>query len=138
MTESNRYYAYFTVTGDFDPAEVTLLMDVEPTEVWIKGSRNERTHMERKFSRWSLFSRLERTEAIESHIGDVVLQLKPKIAAVLQLGEQFNTEVPVVAYFHESYPGMHLNPALLRDLSDLNLGLDFDFYYMYSDKREDS
>ena len=58
MTEPNQYYSYFTVAGDFDPAEITVLMGVVPTECWAKGDRNERTHLERKFSRWSLFSRL--------------------------------------------------------------------------------
>ena len=138
MTESNQYYAYFTVSGDFDPADITALMGIEPTETWEKGSRNERTHLERKFSRWSLISRLSRSESIENHIKDVVEQLKPHAAAVSKLAERFSTEIPVVGYFHQSYPGMHLAPSLLSELGSLHLGLDFDFYYMYSDKREDS
>jgi hypothetical protein len=68
MTDLNEQYAYFTIAGDFDPADISLQAGITPTECWIKGSRNERTHFERKFSRWSLFSRLDRTCDIEAHI----------------------------------------------------------------------
>jgi hypothetical protein len=61
MTKPNELYAYFTITGDFDPASITARVAVEPTDCWTKGDENPRNHMERKFSRWSLYSRLERT-----------------------------------------------------------------------------
>jgi hypothetical protein len=138
VTEPNQYYAYFTVTGDFDPADITAVMGVEPTEAWEKGDLNERTRYERKFSRWSLFSRLPRSASMESHVLDVVEQLKPLSNAVLQLTSQFEAGIPVVGFFHEDYPGMHFEPKLLSDVGALSLSLDFDFYYMYSDKREDS
>ncbi len=44
----------------------------------------------------------------------------------------------LVAYFHQSYPGFALDETMLRDLADLKLGIDCDFYFLYSDKREDS
>jgi hypothetical protein len=47
---------------------------VTPTECWLKGDVNPRTPLERKFSRWSLYSRLERTRELEDHITDVIEQ----------------------------------------------------------------
>jgi uncharacterized protein DUF4279 len=44
---------------------------VTPTECWLKGGVNPRTQLERKFSRWSLYSRIERTRELEAHIADV-------------------------------------------------------------------
>jgi hypothetical protein len=75
MTEPNEQWAYFTLTGDFDPADISRLVGVKPTECWLKGDVNPRTQMERKFSRWSLYSRLERNRSLEDHISDVIQQL---------------------------------------------------------------
>src|SRR5580658_8915534 len=75
MTEPNELYAYFTVSGDFDPAGISALVGVAPTESWVKGSTNPRTQRERRFSRWSLYSRLERSRELEAQIADVVGQL---------------------------------------------------------------
>jgi len=49
MIDPNEQYAYFTLVGDFDPADISLQAGTTPTEYWIKGSRDERTHFERKF-----------------------------------------------------------------------------------------
>ena len=138
LNERNQYYAYFTVVGDFDPAQITASIGVEPSEAWQKGDRNERTHMERKFSRWSLYSRLSRSESLEKQIEDVVIQLQPLAINVRSVLEQHDGGIQVVGYFHDAYPGMHLESQLLLDVGSLKLSLDFDFYYIYSDKREDS
>jgi hypothetical protein len=66
MTKDNEQYAYFTVFGDFDPEVITARLGLTPSESWIKGSRSERTHFERKFSRWSFNSRLERSQSLEA------------------------------------------------------------------------
>jgi hypothetical protein len=60
MTEPNEQHAYFTICGAFDPAEISKLVGVTPTEAWVKGDMNLRTQLERKCSRWSLYSRLEK------------------------------------------------------------------------------
>jgi hypothetical protein len=57
MTDPNEQYAYFTITRDFDPTEISNLVGVAPTESWIKGSSNPHTRRQRPFSRWSLHSR---------------------------------------------------------------------------------
>jgi hypothetical protein len=60
MSEDNEQYAYFTITDSFDPAEITRRIGVEPTKAWRKGDLHPKNQMERKFSRWSLASRLDR------------------------------------------------------------------------------
>ncbi len=60
MTQVNLQYAYFTITDSFDPAEITRRIGVQPTESWSKGDPQPMTRLERKFSRWSLESRLDR------------------------------------------------------------------------------
>jgi hypothetical protein len=75
MTDANEQYAYFTVTGEFYPAEISRAVGVQPTECWKRGEINPRTQLERKFNRWSLVSRLERQHPLEAHIRNVLDQL---------------------------------------------------------------
>lgn len=138
MTEPNEQYAYFSVTGDFDPAEISKAVGVTPTEFWRKGDSNPRTQMERKFSRWSLYSRLDTTCELEAHIADVVDQLTGNVSAFKNLSLQYNGVMQLVGYFKTNYPGVHLDRALVGSLAEYALSVDFDFYYLYSDNREDS
>jgi hypothetical protein len=139
MTRPNEQYAYFTVTGDFDPGSISKALRIEPTESWQKGDRNETTHYERKFSRWSLRSRLDDFVSLEPHIRDVLDQLKERAAEVRAVANDHNyAGIQCVGHFYASYPGLSLDRSLIRDMAALNLDIDFDFYYMYSDRRDDS
>jgi cytochrome c peroxidase len=138
MTKPNEYYAYFTVTGDFNPIDITARLGLSPTESWAKGDRNEQTHYERKFSRWSLYSRLGRDASMESQVDDVLEQLQEIKDAVKNVLGELSGGMQLVGHFHRDYPGVHFEVSTLSKLAALNLSLDMDFYYMYSDKREDS
>ncbi|HXB66738.1 MAG TPA: DUF4279 domain-containing protein [Candidatus Acidoferrales bacterium] len=138
MTEPNEQYAYFTVTGDFDPADISQLVGVPPTECWLKGDVNPRTQIERKFSRWSLYSRLERTRELEAHIADVIEQLGMNRREFVELSSKHRGIMQLVAYFRTDYPGLHFDKDLVESLAEHALSVDFDFYYLYSDVREDS
>jgi hypothetical protein len=139
MTKPNEQYAYFTVTGDFEPARISERLQLEPTDSWKKGERNEVTHYERKFSRWCLRSRLPDTEKLEDHIRDVLNQLAPRSGQVRELVDELGMGViECVGHFHASYPGFTLERDLVAAMAQMNLELDCDFYYMYSDRRDDS
>jgi hypothetical protein len=138
MTKDNEQYAYFTLTGDFDPKVITERLGVEPSESWRKGDRSERTHYERKFSRWSLNSRLDHAASLEEHVRDVLDQTRDHAAAIREIGEEFNCWVQLVGFFHNHYPGFGLDSNLIAGLASLNVAIDCDFYYLYSHEREDS
>jgi len=139
MTRPNEQYAYFTVTGDFEPDSVSERLQLEPSDSWKKGGRNEVTHYERKFSRWSLRSRLQDTEKLEDHIRDVLDQLASRAEQVRELVDELGRgEIECVGHFHASYPGFTLERHLIAAMARMNLELDCDFYYLYSDRRDDS
>ena len=138
MSETNKQYAYFTVTGDFDPADISQIVGISPTTSWRKGEINPRTHRERKFSRWSLNSRLEQNRDLEAHILDVLQQLREKRSQFIEVSSKYGGIMQLVAYFNTYYPGLHFERTLVDSLAEFGLGVDFDFYYLYSDAREDS
>jgi len=137
-TRANEYYAYFTVTGEFAPDEISAQLGLQPTDCWMKGDRNERTHLERKFSRWSLYTRLDHAVALEAHVDDVLEQLELVRERVVDLVEELTGEMVLVGHFYRDYPGLHFEASTLSKLAALNVDVDMDFYYMYSDRREDS
>jgi Domain of unknown function (DUF4279) len=138
MTKDNEQYAYFTITGDFDPNGITDRLGIRPSESWHKGDRNERTHYERKFSRWSLNSRLDHSAALEEHVRDVLNQTRDHASAICEIGQEFDCWVQLVGYFHNEYPGFGLDSESIAGLALLKVGIDCDFYYLYSHEREDS
>jgi hypothetical protein len=138
MVEDNQQYAYFSVHDGFDPAEVTARVGVQPTESWRRGDICPRTHRERKFSRWCLHSRLSRDQELEAHIRDVLAQLDANPAGFRAASLEFGGCMQLVGYFHRDYPGLHFERDITEGLARYALAVDFDFYGLYSHRREDT
>ena len=137
-SRENQYRAYFTLVGEFDPREVSDRLGLQPSCAWKKGEVNPKTQMERKFSRWSLDSRLAETVSLEEQITDVLSQLREKRLEVAELRSEVDGVMQLVGYFYQNYPGFSLDDETVAELAKLKLGIDCDFYYLYSDQREDS
>ena len=138
MVQDNHQYAYFSVTDGFDPVEITARVGVEPTECWRRGDICPRRHMERKFSRWSLHSRLSRDQEMEAHIRDVLAQFDTNTEAFAAVSREFGGIMQLVGYFHREYPGLHFERDITQALARYSLAVDFDFYGLYSHRREDT
>jgi hypothetical protein len=138
MNNANEQRAYFTVTGDFDPEEISLKVGASSSRSWKKGEINSRTGLERKASRWSLDSRVPTSEPLEAHVRDVLQQLLANRSEFAAVSESYGGVVQVVGYFYTSFSGFGLAKADIDVLSTLGLELDCDFYYLSSSGREDS
>jgi len=136
--KENEQYAYFTVTDSFDPDDITKRVGVKPTDSWRKGDLNPKNRMERKFSRWNLASRLDKTADLEDHIRDVLAQLDENAGAFQEVSLSFGGCMQLVGYFAVQYPGLSFDRAIVEGLSKYSLSVDFDFYWLYSDGREDT
>jgi hypothetical protein len=138
MSQPNESYAYFALTGDFDPEMVTRQTGFAPTDSWRKGELHPRTRRERKFDRWELASRLPRSQTLEDHIADVLAQLEKNPSEFAALAKAHGGLMQLVGYFHEEYPGLGFDASLIAGLAKFNLSMDFDFYALWSDARDDT
>jgi hypothetical protein len=138
MTDPNQQYAYFTIVGSFDPAEITARGGVVPTECWRQGDMDPRTQHERKFSRWCLHSRLDRKRGLETWLRDVLAQLDADRAGFQRVSQEFGGCMQLVGYLYAGYPGLGFDREIIEKLALYSLGVDFDFYNLYSDRREDT
>jgi hypothetical protein len=138
MVDENQQYAYFSVSNGFDPAEITARLRVQPTECWCRGDICPSRKMERKFSRWSLYSRLGRDQDLEAHIADVLAQLDSNAEAFAAVSREFGGVMQLVGYYYREYPGLHFERSIIEGLARYSLEVDFDFYGLYSHRREDT
>jgi hypothetical protein len=128
MKKPNECYAYFCVSGSFDPDQITERVGVKPTESHREGELLPRGTMRRKTGRWSLFSRLERSASLEQHIADVLDQLDSNAAAFELLSSELDGVLELVGYFHAYYPGLVFDRELVQRIARYSLSVDFDFY----------
>jgi Domain of unknown function (DUF4279) len=137
MSKPNQQYAYFTVFGDFDPAHITATVQREPSKSWQKGDIHPNGH-ERKFSRWSFESRLERTALLEEHISDVLVQMNERSKEFIEVSRKYSGHMQLVGYFYERYPGLHFERELVERIAQFGLSIDFDFYHYWMETPEET
>ncbi len=136
MIVDNEQYAYFALDGSFDPANLTARIGVQPTECWRRGDICDRTRRERQSSRWSVYSRLDRGQELEAHIRDVLAQLDARAEPFAEASRELGGWMQLVAYLHRDYPGLHFDRDITDGLARYSLAVDFDFYWLYSHRRE--
>ena len=134
----NKMYAYFSLYGfECEPRKITERAGLTPTEFWRKGDIDE-YRRKRKNSCWKLYSRLDQREDLENHIEDVLLQIDANAEEFKSLSGEYNGLLQLVGYFYQYYPGLSLESRIVEKLGFYKLGFDCDFYYLYSEKREDT
>ncbi len=138
MVDDNEYYAYFSLNGSFGPADITARVGVEPTKCWRQGDTCPQTLRERNSDRWCLYSRLGRDQTLEAHIVDVLAQLDANSQAFRAVTQEFGGTMQLVGYFFREYPGLQFERTVTDGLARYSLAVDFDFYWLYSNHREDT
>lgn len=128
MKKPNECYAYFCVSGSFEPDQITERVGVKPTQSHREGDPLPKGTARYKTSRWQLHSRLERSSSLEEHITDVLDQLDLKSAAFEKLSSEMDGVLELVGYFHAYYPGLVFDRDMVQRLARYSLSVDFDFY----------
>lgn len=135
MPQPNEQYVELTLTGSFDPAEITAMVGFPPHESWRTGEMypHAKLKIERPLDGWLLRSRLATAEPLEAHLADLLSQMEQQREAFTAVAQRYNGVVRLVGYFYEDYPGLYLDSSLLTRVAQLHISLDFDFYYLWSE-----
>ncbi|CAN5675099.1 hypothetical protein BH09VER1_BH09VER1_02260 [soil metagenome] len=129
---ANEAHVSLCVSEFDDPAIITLLIGLSPTEVWCVGDPIPgRSSVRRKFSRWSLGSPLSAHATLDDHLDALLLLIEPVSARVRGCAIRFHTGITCAVYYHQGFTqGIHLSKSLLRRVSELGVPLDFDLYFL--------
>ena len=133
-------HARLTITGEFDPADVTQRLGIEPRRTRRKGEPVLRSKPDARCmdadlweSAWS-----EGTSPFaESFVTSLIDTFWPKREALRRLADDHGAviEVSVAIYIfndnrvHET-PAIHLEPGLIQRVAELGARIDFDLYVM--------
>lgn len=137
MARANEQYAYFSMAGEFAPDELTRRLGVTPDSAWAKGELHPRSGAARRFSRWSLESRLDHESSLEAHIADVLARMDAHAEAFAAVSREHGGYMQLVGYFYSGYPGLHFDAAIVAGLARYGLAVDFDFYHLGRDGHGD-
>jgi hypothetical protein len=126
MTKTNEYYAYFMVSGSFDPVEITKRTGITASDCSREGDPILGTQHQRQCSRWCLYSRLKKTDSdLEHHVIDVLNQLDANMRVFKQVGIELDGVMQLVAYFgNGSNPGTSFSKEVIKRLAEYSLCLD--------------
>ena len=127
--ETDREYAYFRVSGSFDPGEITNLLGMEPSEDWRVGDIFERRghQFARRDSCWKLDSGLNDTHPLDLHLNALIKRLTPHRDGLLKVAEHYLVQFVCVSYAYQSF-SWELDIDVQRKATELGIGFWFDAY----------
>jgi hypothetical protein len=127
MTTPDTWYAYFYITGAFEPDDITRKVGITPTYS-VKVGEPGRYIKNAKCSHWQLRSRLDAKEELELHVKDVLDQMDANKTAFEALSRELGGTMELVGYFSEHEPGVHFERGIVERIAQYALSIDCDFY----------
>ena len=119
MSKSDSY-VYFALRGDFDPAEITKRLDIEPTGAWEKdGNHKYKSHRDSAFWAWET-ARGQEIIFIENLVEEVVAKLEDKIEIITELKQQFSLESALQIVLYIDTNEEQSTPALGHDMRTID------------------
>ena len=133
-----RDFGYFSLSGDFDPDDISKKLGLSPTWVQRIGDPGPPDAIgPRSGAEWCLACTDDEYGDIADQIIMLVTTLKSKAATVAELSPKFDGRFNLVAYLNGNYPGFFLMASIVRDLASLNVDLDCKYIYASDEPIED-
>ena len=134
MNRKNVIKVYLRI-HDFicDPEEITKELLITPTKSWKKGDviPNRNNKVLRKQSTWELISSKAPYESIENQIESLLIQVEKNKNTFRSLAKKNFGELAIAIYLYDSFNlGICLSKEILKKITDLGIGIDFDIYFL--------
>ncbi|MBC6481736.1 MAG: DUF4279 domain-containing protein [Hormoscilla sp. GM7CHS1pb] len=121
--------ASFTLTGEFDPEEITNKVGIIPSETWRMGELiHPKGTIRHQQNGWSLKSKLEKSAELEDHVKYVLEQLQPGWIPLAELCTQHDAEIDCVIYVNGQVTAIHFDKRIIDLVNKLNAEIDVDLY----------
>lgn len=123
------HHVYFAVVGfDASPREISLLVGVEPDDVWIRGEPFTDTNPEalRRESRWIISSGLDQQASHRDHFERLLFKLERIAPQLPELQRRFRCGIGVSRFFFMEDPDFYLPPGLRARFQSMGLDIGFD------------
>lgn len=126
----------FLITGDeFDPNEITKLINIEPIEAYYKnevfyGGPDKNIPMNRKETSWGIETQYVESIDVQTEIRKLYDILKNKKSELISILGRYNVKYKfvIVIYFRNENPIIGIDREIVKFASDINAEFDFDTY----------
>jgi hypothetical protein len=123
-------WAYFW-TQDFTcaPEEISRLLNLTPSAVWIAGQTKLSSGKSAPRNAWKLESDVRDDQQLDAHIESLLQKIGPHIEELRARLGPMSMGINCVAYFRSHQGnGFHFSEALIHELARHRLSVDFDLY----------
>lgn len=134
-------YTYFSITGDFDPKEITDLLGLEPEETWKKGDPRRYGIGTLDFSAWEFGMCREYDGIVEHQMKKTIAPLFEKRQELKEIREKFQVAftlqiVPTVR-FDEFTPCLSPSMEVMKFCCETGTEISIDLYVSCPDGPKD-
>lgn len=122
---------HFTLTGKFEPEEITSSLCIVPTKTWRFGDLIDNTHATYKHDGWRLSS--DETESLDlnEQIMKIINVFHPYSLQLKEICKKLDLDSEIacaICIENDQYPSIHFNREVLSKISDMNTEIDIDIY----------
>ena len=113
MNTKNSCYTYFKIVGDFDPDDISALLNLTPERTWKIGDLR-RNGTKYDFALWEIGRCAEYDVEVENQMRKTISVLQDKISLLNQIRDQYN-----VTFYLDVVPSIYvddINPCLAPSL----------------------
>ena len=110
MNTKNSCYTYFKIVGNFNPDDISALLNLTPEESWKIGDLQRNSTTKYEFANWTIGKCAEYDVYVENQMRKTISMLLDKIATLNQIREENDVE-----FFLEIVPSIwvdDINPCL--------------------------
>lgn len=138
MNTRNSCYTYFRIVGNFNPDDVSALLNLTPEESWKIGDL-QRNGTKYEFANWMIGKCAEYDVYVENQMRKTISMLLDKIATLNQIREENDVE-----FFLVIVPSIYvddINPCLAPPLDVIDFchatrtQIDIDMYLFNSENK---
>ena len=139
MNTRNSCYTYFRIVGNFNPDDVSALLNLTPEESWKIGDLQRNSTTKYEFANWTIGKCAEYDVYVENQMRKTISILLDKIATLNQIREDND-----VKFFLEIVPYIYvddINPCLAPPLDVIDFchatrtQIDIDMYLFNSENK---
>ncbi len=133
----NEISASLCIYGPTSKEEVGELINLENSNFKKKGEfANDENTYKVGVDRWCYCSDLSKNSSIEDHITYILNKLNPYSSLIVDLSKKYDVQISFGIYYYDFSAGIFITKENSKRLSELNVDIDFDMYYLGKDDDE--
>lgn len=122
----------FRISGDdYDPAVISNILAIQPSESWKKGDKIRNTIKEREYTGWVMSTGYEESLDINIQLSKMINLLRTKEDCLLNIKDKYSLKYRfdiVINIEKQQVPAIYLDTDAISFSNKIGIEYDFDMY----------